>query len=89
MALQSGQLEAIAAAIVDPADPALAGELRGAFPGLSFTVCADDDIIGSRPVLEGAGFNLYLVEGSSHCLSLTRDPESAAGVVVAWTSDDE
>ena len=63
--------------------------MRGTFPGLTFTVCADDDIIGPRPVVEGQGYNLYLVDASSHCLSLTRDPESASGVVVAWTSDEE
>ncbi len=89
MALDAAQLEAIAGAIDDPLAADLVGRLRGAFPGLTFTVCADDDIIASRPALEGQGYNLYLVDGSSHCLSLTRDPESASGVVVAWTSDED
>ena len=89
MALQTEQLAAIAAAIDDPLAADLSGRLRESFPGLSFTVCADDDIINGRPALEGKGYNLYLVDASSHCLSLTRDPESASGVVVAWTSDEE
>lgn len=84
MAVDQAQLQAIAEAIDDPLAAELVGRLRGSFPGLSFTVCADDDIIAARPVVERDGFNLYLVDGSSHCLSLTRDAASASGVVVAW-----
>ena len=42
----------------------------------------------SGPVLERPGFNLYLVNGSEHCLSLTNDPELAIGVVLAWTDEE-
>lgn len=89
MALQPGQLDLIAAAVDDPAAPDLAARLRAQFPGLSFTVCADDDIIGGRPVLARDGFNLYLVDGSSHCMSLTRDADAACGVVVAEVTAEE
>ena len=34
------------------------------------------------PVLERPGFNVYLVNGSEHCLTLTNDPELAIGVVL-------
>ncbi len=57
--------------------------LRGDFPDLHFTYCMDDDVVGARPVFEDAGFNLYLVDSSSHCLSLTQDMETASGLVLA------
>lgn len=87
MALGDAQLAAIVAAIDDPAAPGLAARLRVAFPDLTFTVCADDDVIRARPVVERERFNLYLVDGSSHCMSLTSDPAVASGVVVAEVSN--
>jgi len=35
------------------------------------------------PALKREKFNLYLVNGSEHCLSLTDDPQQAIGVVLA------
>ena len=87
MAVDDAQLAAIAAAINDPAAPDLAARLRAAFPALTFTVCADDDVIRARPVVERERFNLYLVDGSSHCMSLTSDAAVASGVVVAEVTD--
>ncbi len=70
-------------------DDALLAELRGRFPGLRLTLCGDDDVPARLPpVLERPGFNLYLVNGSEHCLSLTNDPDVAIGVVLAWVSED-
>jgi hypothetical protein len=39
------------------------------------------------PALKREKFNLYLVNGSEHCLSLTDDPLHAIGVVVAAVDD--
>lgn len=84
MALSDGQIGRIGSSVQGGvADPALAARLRTEFPGLLVTVCNDDDVVGIEPVWQGQGFNLYLVDGSSHCLALTRDPSVAAGVVVA------
>lgn len=58
-------------------------ELRAAFPGLHFTFCQDDDVIFDAPAMEAAGFNLYLVDSSNHCLALTGDQQAATGLVVA------
>lgn len=70
-------------------DDALLAELRGRFPGLRLTLCGDDDVPARLPpALERPGFNLYLVNGSEHCLSLTNDPDVAIGVVLAWVSED-
>ncbi len=87
--LTDEQLHAITArALGRIDDAALTAELRREFPGLIFTVCSDDDVIGVDPVVERGDFNVYLVSGSEHCLGLTRDMASAAGVVLAAKFDD-
>lgn len=70
-------------------DDALLADLRSQFPGLHLTLCGDDDVPARLPpALERPGFNLYLVNGSEHCLSLTNDPDVAIGVVLAWVTED-
>lgn len=88
MTLVPGQLEAIAAAVDDPQALELVDRLRAQFAGLTFILCADDDVIGVGPVLEQPTFNLYLMDDSSHCMRLMRQPELASGVVVAWKDED-
>lgn len=85
MAIDSARLAAITDAIGDPAEPDLTVRLRTQFPPLTFAVCADDDVIGARPVAAGVGFRLYLIDGSDHCLRLTSDPALASGVLVTWS----
>ncbi len=67
--------------------------LREAFDGLHFTYCMEDDIgagIGvSNPVREAQGFNLYLVDGRSHCMRFTDNPAVATGLVLAETGDED
>ncbi len=58
-------------------------QLRGDFPDIHFTYCMDDDVVGATPVLEDSNFNLYLVNSSSQCLSLTQDMDAASGLVIA------
>ena len=66
--------------------------LRESFEDIHFTYCMDDDVgVGfatPEPVLQGAGFNVYLVDGRSHCLSLTADPEAATGLLLAQLDGD-
>ena len=62
--------------------------LRGDFPDLHFTYCMDDDVVGASPVFEDPAFNLYLVNSSSHCLSLTQDMETASGLVLAEIEEE-
>ncbi len=64
------------------------GALRAQYPGIHFTYCLEDDIPNHQPLLEGAGFNLYLVDGREHCLCLTRNYEYATGVVIAEVIED-
>lgn len=79
-------LEKIAstAASFDALDEAAVASLRASWPELRFTVCNDDDMPARLPpVLRREKFNLYLVNGGEHCLSLTDDPLNAIGVVLA------
>jgi hypothetical protein len=62
--------------------------LRAQFPGIHFTYCMDDDVSGVLPKLEKPRFNLYLVDGREHCLSMTNNHEIATGVLVAEVIDD-
>ncbi|MDD2775626.1 MAG: DUF6129 family protein [Gallionella sp.] len=58
--------------------------LKAQWAELRFTVCNDDDMPARLPpVLRREKFNLYLVNGSEHCLSLTDDLTQAIGVVLA------
>jgi len=58
--------------------------LKKTWPDLRFTLCNDDDMPARLPpALKREKFNLYLVNGSEHCLSLTDDPQQAIGVVLA------
>jgi len=63
--------------------------LRQAYQGIHFTYCSDDDVTNGSPVLEKDGFNIYLVDGNSHCLSMTSSYERATGIVVAEVYPEE
>lgn len=71
-------------------DEASQSKLRESYSSVRFTFCSDDDITPhAKPVAEREGFNLYLVGGDEHCLSLTNDYDRAAGVVCAEIYEDE
>lgn len=62
--------------------------LKKIWPDLRFTLCNDDDMPARfPPALKREKFNLYLVNGSEHCLSLTDDPLQAIGVVLAGVDE--
>lgn len=68
---------------VDYLDEEAVNALRKTYEGVHFTYCSDDDISEVSPVVEHEGFNLYLVNGQNHCLSMTKNFDVATGVVVA------
>ena len=70
-----------------PLSEEVIGDLRGQFPDHHFTYCQDDDVMAA-PVYESEGFNLYLVDSSSHCLCFTKDMDVATGVVVAEIEEE-
>jgi len=58
--------------------------------GISLTCCSDNDIPGrAKPAYQGTGFDLYLVDATAHCASLTNDLTIACGVVLALHDDDD
>lgn len=62
-------------------------ELRKTIEGVHFTYCFDDDICGPKPIHEDKTFNIYLVDGTSHCASFTNYLEAASGLVIAEVDD--
>ncbi len=64
-------------------DEATVSALRQQYQPIHFTYCMDDDLPNNVPVIEKAGFNLYLIDGREHCLCLTNDYDVATGIVVA------
>jgi len=82
------QIASAAATLGELNEDALAF-LKKSWPDLRFTFCSDDDMPARLPpVLQQDNFNLYLVNGSEHCLSLTDDPMRAIGVVLASVDDE-
>lgn len=82
------QIAGAAASIGALNDEALAC-LKQTWPELRFTFCNDDDMPARLPpALHGDRFNLYLVGGGEHCLSLTENLEQAIGVVLAQVDDE-
>jgi hypothetical protein len=58
--------------------------LREAFPDYHFTHCLDDDLSADlEPARASAGFNLYLIDSSQHCIRFTQDQHQAKGLVLA------
>jgi hypothetical protein len=57
--------------------------LRERFPGLSVTRVDASDLSLETPFRCYEGFDLYLVDGSNHCWTLTDSPGDATGVAIA------
>lgn len=63
--------------------PATLVALRGMLPGVHLAWCMEDEIGADEPVVEAEQFNLYLIDGSNHCLTLTSELEQATGILIA------
>ncbi len=84
---QLGQIADFAATLGDLNDDRLQ-VIKQRWPDLRFTLCSDEDMPARlEPALKKQQFNLYMVGSSEHCLSLTDDPQSAIGVVVALVDE--
>lgn len=84
-------LEAIAneAAASGVLDEGALVPFRLRWPELRFVLCSDEDMPARmQPALSRAGFNLYLIGGGEHCLSLTEDSLNAIGVVFAQVDQE-
>jgi len=63
--------------------------LKANHPDTYFSCCNDEDVFGPDPIYASQTFNLYLVDSSDHCLSLTKDKEVASGILIARVTDLE
>ena len=86
-------LEAVAARVSQaPAgqpDGELQRQLRAQFDGLRVVVCSDDDVPPrAQPAFGNAHCNLYYLDASAHCVTLTADAEVATGLVVGLRGED-
>ncbi|NMG67120.1 hypothetical protein GPA19_19450 [Azoarcus indigens] len=64
--------------------------MRRQWPALRFAACSDDDVPPRlKPAFEGSGFNFYYIGSGDHCLTLTKDADSAMGLVVAEVTEDD
>jgi hypothetical protein len=82
------QIASTAASLGELNDEAMVS-LKKTWPDLRFTLCNDDDMPARMPsALQREKFNLYLVGGSEHCLSLTTEAGQAIGVVLACVDEE-
>lgn len=88
--ITEAQLNAVAERINSAyLDDALINQLRTEFAPIHFTYCMDDDVSDLTPVTENPKFNLYLIDGREHCLTLTNNYQNATGIVVAEVIADD
>ena len=74
-------LDGLLASAQPGATPPLA-ELRRRLPRLSVTRCDPFDMRDETPFRQYPGCEVYLIDGSNHCMRLTGDPECATGLVM-------
>lgn len=89
VAINAATLAAVAARAAElDLSEASVGHLRREWPGVHFTFCGEEDVPARlNPVLEGQGFNLYLVNNADHCVAFTNQLEAATGIVLAWVDE--
>lgn len=67
-----------------PSDEVALAAFKAEYPGLRFFACTEDDVPPRlSPWLAVDGVEVYLMDATEHCVRLSRDPESACGLVFA------
>jgi uncharacterized protein DUF6129 len=70
--------------VASPSEDVALASFKAEYPGLRFFACSEDDIPARLPPwLTADGVELYLMDATEHCVRLSRDPESACGLVFA------
>jgi hypothetical protein len=84
MPLTAADIKEIDALLGAPeADAAAVAALKARLPRFSLTRADASDLGADTPFRQYPRFDLYLVDGRSHCWTLTSDPQLATGLVVA------
>jgi hypothetical protein len=83
MAVSEEELAEIGVVLSAPDAAAEAfGALRTRFPHLSWTRCDASDVT-ETPLTSVGLFDLHLLDGHDHCVTVTSDPQRATGLVLA------
>jgi len=81
--LTSENLAKIEAMLDGPdANESVLKDFRQNFPGVSMTRCDASDVEGENPYKIFPRFTLYLISAVDHCVTMTRDPGMATGIIV-------
>jgi hypothetical protein len=81
--LTSENLAKIEAMLDGPdANDSVLKDFRQNFPGVSMTRCDASDVEGEHPYKKFPRFTLYLISAVDHCVTMTRDPGMATGIIV-------
>ncbi|MEF8700492.1 MAG: DUF6129 family protein [Candidatus Accumulibacter sp. UW26] len=81
--------EVVAGTPASLSDGDLQRALREHFAGLRVVVCNDDDVPPRvSPVFANVRCNLYYLDASEHCVTLTGDAGAASGLVVGRLTED-
>jgi hypothetical protein len=70
--------------VASPSEDVALASFKAEYPDLRFFACSEDDIPARlSPWLAAEGVELYLMDATEHCVRLSKDPESACGLVFA------
>lgn len=83
MGLGIAQIEAIEKVLSEAEPKELGAKLRAELPGVLVTGCDEEDMGNELPFRSTAGVHVHLVDGSSHCWTITNDPERATSILLA------
>ena len=84
MIAESTALDLAKRFLASPSEDAALASFKSEYPGLRFFACSEDDIPARlSPWLAAEGVELYLMDATEHCVRLSKDPESACGLVFA------
>jgi hypothetical protein len=65
------------------AAPDLTSRIRSRIPGLVVTRCDESDLGSDVPFRTYSKYQLFLVDGSSHCWTVTPNPGAATALLLA------
>lgn len=83
MGLGTTQIQTIEKILSEAEPKELGAKLRAELPGVLVTGCDEEDMGNEHPFRSTPGVHVHLVDGSSHCWTITSDPEKATSILLA------
>lgn len=72
------------AALLEAGERPARSVLRAALDGMNVLLLDAAELSDETPYLRLGQADVHLIAGSVNCISLTREPERASGVILAW-----